>query len=65
MKSPHTIRRSFSASELSAIAFTITLLVAAIAICLRVQEPAIWTFLGTAIATAATRMGSTRSGADD
>lgn len=53
-----TKRLRLSPAELSAASFVATLIVAAIAICMHVDSPAIWTFLGTAIATSATRLGS-------
>ena len=51
-------RFRLSPAELSTIAFITTLVIAGIAICMKIDSPAVWTFLGTAIATAASRLGS-------
>jgi hypothetical protein len=58
-------RFRLSSAELSTIAFVSTLIIAGIAIHMRIDSPAVWTFLGTAIATAASRMGSRPANQDE
>jgi len=46
---PHLFSRRMTSIEFRAITFIATLVLAGIAIVLKVQEPVVWGFLGTAI----------------